>query len=215
MIATAIVVAYSGFTMVRKALKVPRASAAKAASHNTRTTSGLSSSSAESASDSPSTSMGPTAGPVLSSEESASDSASANSRVASGAFTFELTPSNIAKGIGIGLITGVASGYVGLGGGFIMVPLMISLFGMEMRQTSGTSLIAIMMLALPGTIMQSALGNVDFLIGIATCCGSIPGALIGAKLVPIMPERALRLIFAAFLGIAAILLVVKELGVLG
>jgi uncharacterized membrane protein YfcA len=72
-----------------------------------------------------------------------------------------------------------------------------------------------MILAIPGTIMQCALGNVDYLVGIATACGSIPGAMLGARLVPLLPERTLRFAFAAFLGIAAILLVANEAGVLG
>ena len=96
-----------------------------------------------------------------------------------------------------------------------MIPLMLALFDMPMRLASGTSLIAVMMLALPGTIAQCMLGNIDYVIGIATACGSIPGALIGARLVSRLSERALRFTFAGLLSIAAILLVVKELGVLG
>lgn len=114
------------------------------------------------------------------------------------------------KGFGIGLVTGLASGFVGLGGGFIMVPLMMSVLDFPMRLSSGTSLIAVMLLAIPGVIMQSMLGNVDYLAGIALSCGSIPGALIGARLVTRVPERALRFTFAGFLGVGAILLVVRE-----
>jgi uncharacterized membrane protein YfcA len=72
-----------------------------------------------------------------------------------------------------------------------------------------------MILALPATIVQCTLGNVDYVVGIAMACGSIPGAYLGAKLTSKMPERALRFGFAAFLGLAAIMLVVNELGLLG
>ena len=109
----------------------------------------------------------------------------------------------------------MASGYVGLGGGFIMLPLMLSLLNMPMKLTSGTSLIAVMILATPATVMQCALGNVDYLAGMAMACGTIPGAIVGAKLVKYVPERVLRFVFAAFITIAAILLVLKEVGVLG
>ena len=121
---------------------------------------------------------------------------------------------DIAKAAAIGAAAGIASGYVGLGGGFLMVPLMVSLLGMPMRLASGTSLIAVMILAAPATVMQCALGNVGYLTGIAVACGSIPGALMGARLVARVPERALRFTFAAFLGVAAILLVLREIGVL-
>ena len=96
-----------------------------------------------------------------------------------------------------------------------MVPLLLSVLDMPMKMASGTSLIAVMILATPATIMQCMLGNVEVLAGIAMACGSIPGAAIGARLTRVVPERALRFAFAAFLLVAAILLVVKELGLIG
>ena len=116
---------------------------------------------------------------------------------------------------GIGLLAGLASGFVGLGGGFIMVPLMVAFLHMPMRVTSGTSLIAIMILATPATITQCALGNVDLLAGIAMACGTIPGAVLGARLMRLIPERTLRFVFGTFLLAAAVLLALKETGVLG
>ena len=120
------------------------------------------------------------------------------------------TPAKLAQGAAIGLFAGFASGYIGLGGGFLMVPLMMSLLGMPMRYASGTSLVAVMILALPGAVTQCVLGNVDYLIGIAIACGSVPGALFGARLSNRIPERALRFAFAVVLIVAAILLVVNE-----
>ena len=116
----------------------------------------------------------------------------------------------VLKAMLIGAAAGLASGYVGLGGGFLMVPLMTALLKMPMRLSSGTSLIAVMILATPATVTQCVLGNVDYLAGVAMACGSIPGALIGARLISKVPERSLRFLFAAFLGVAAILLVVRE-----
>lgn len=126
-----------------------------------------------------------------------------------------LTGKRLLRAVLIGAVTGVASGFVGLGGGFLMVPLMVALMNMPMKTASGTSLIAIIILVLPATIMQCSIGNVDYVVGIATACGSIPGAVLGARLVNRVPERALRFLFAAFLGLAAVLLVVKETGLLG
>lgn len=80
----------------------------------------------------------------------------------------------------IGLIAGFASGYVGVGGGFIMVPLMTAWLGIPMKRTSGTSLIAIIILAIPGVIQQAFLGHIDYLAGIMLCVGAIPGAVLGA-----------------------------------
>lgn len=116
-------------------------------------------------------------------------------------------------GIGalIGMGAGLASGYVGVGGGFIMVPLMMQLLGTPMKLTSGTSLLAVLILAIPGTIYQAFLGNIQWAAGIALAVGSIPGAVIGAKLTSKVPERALRFLFAGVLCLAAVLLVVDQL----
>lgn len=127
----------------------------------------------------------------------------------------KLTRKQLLIGVAIGLGAGVASGYVGVGGGFIMVPLMLSLIGIEMRQASGTSLIAVMILAIPGVIEQALLGNINYTAGIAIVVGSIPGAVIGARLVRVVPELALRFVFGGFLIVAAIILVLNEFGILG
>ncbi|MEF2829781.1 MAG: sulfite exporter TauE/SafE family protein [Senegalimassilia anaerobia] len=119
------------------------------------------------------------------------------------------------QGACIGLITGLASGYVGVGGGFIMVPLMLAVLGIPMSLASGTSLIAIMILAIPGVIEQGLLGNIEYLAGIAIVVGSIPGALVGARLVRMVPERQLRFIFGGFLLVAAVMLMLNEFGILG
>ena len=127
----------------------------------------------------------------------------------------KLTRKQLLIGVAIGLGAGVASGYVGVGGGFIMVPLMLSLIGIEMRQASGTSLIAVMILAIPGVIEQALLGNINYTAGIAIVVGSIPGAVIGARLVRVVPELALRFVFGGFLIVAAVILVLNEVGILG
>ena len=114
-----------------------------------------------------------------------------------------------------GLVAGFASGYVGVGGGFLMVPLFISLLGITMKKASGTSLIAVVILAIPGVITQTLHGNVDFVAGIAMAIGSIPGALIGASLIRYIPERKMRFLFGFFLLFAAIILVINELNVFG
>lgn len=119
------------------------------------------------------------------------------------------------QGACIGLIAGLASGYVGVGGGFIMVPLMLAVLDIPMSLASGTSLIAITILAIPGVIEQGLLGNIEYLAGIAIVVGGIPGALVGARLVRVVPERQLRFIFGGFLLVAAVMLMLNEFGILG
>lgn len=127
---------------------------------------------------------------------------------------FVFTRKNIPTAILIGLAAGLASGYVGVGGGFLMVPLFVSVLGVMMRQASGTSLIAIMILAIPGVIEQALLGNINYMAGIAMAAGSIPGAVIGANLVRRIPERQLRFVFGAFLLVSAVVLLGNEIAAL-
>ena len=131
------------------------------------------------------------------------------------ASSVSLSRKQLLQGAAIGLVAGLASGYVGVGGGFIMVPLMLSIIGIPMRKASGTSLIAVMILAVPGVIEQALLGNINYLAGIAVVIGTIPGAIIGARLVTKVPERTLRFVFGGFLIVAAVMLALNEFGVLG
>lgn len=125
-------------------------------------------------------------------------------------FRYETTKRDLAICAAIGLLAGVVSGYVGVGGGFIMVPLMLSLLGVPMRVVSGTSLIAVMILAVPGVVYQGVLGNVDWTAGLAVALGTVPGAALGARWASRVPERTLRLLFAGFLLVAAVMLVVNQ-----
>ena len=202
MAAAALVIAYSGTTMLRKALALPNG----AGKQRDGRASGAGPGSDGAVPGSPGQVPGPAGTAPASGEALPSPPET------------EVPPTTkrlLASAAAVGAAAGVASGYVGLGGGFIMVPLLLSVLDMPMKMASGTSLIAVMILATPATIMQCMLGNVEVLAGIAMACGSIPGAAIGARLTRVVPERALRFAFAAFLLVAAILLVVKELGLIG
>lgn len=129
-------------------------------------------------------------------------------------FTPAMTFAFAAKLIGIGAVAGLCGGYVGVGGGFIMVPLFVSVLGIPMRLASGTSLMAVCLLSVPGVIEQALLGNVSYTVGIAVAAGTVPGAVLGASLVKRVPERTLRLLFACFLVVMACVLLLTETGVL-
>lgn len=153
--------------------------------------------------------------PAAAQVSSAAKGASAAPAAAVATAVPKLSRKQLIIGVAIGLGAGVMSGYVGVGGGFIMVPLMLSLIHIPMKLASGTSLIAILILAIPGTVENGFAGNIDFLTGISVAVGSIPGAVAGSFLVRKVPERALRFIFGGFLIVAAIVLFLNEFGILG
>ena len=127
----------------------------------------------------------------------------------------EMTRKSLVTGGLIGLVAGFIGGFVGVGGGFIMVPLFVSLLGIPMVYASGTSLMAVMLLAIPGTIEQALLGNISYTIGLAMAIGSMPGAVWGASLAKRIPDRNLKFIFSGFLLLVAILLIGNECSGLG
>ena len=203
MLAAALIIGYSAVNMLRKAWKMKPARAGAAAP-------------AAPAGEPPVEAAVEQAGDAAANDDAAPEVPAGESSVAAdtGKAFPKLTRKQLAIGAAIGLGAGLASGYVGVGGGFIMVPLMLSLVGISMKQASGTSLIAVMLLAIPGTIEQGLLGNIDYMAGIAVAVGSIPGAVVGARLVRLVPERTLRFIFGGFLIVAAVVLVLNEVGVL-
>lgn len=227
MLAAALIIGYSAINMFKKAFKLrpagqPAAGADAAASPSTqssgapegsRTGVRIASATArisgtgETLADPSATGGSSSAMPSLTSSGGQAAAASSDDS--------PLSRKQLLQGAAIGLIAGLASGYVGVGGGFIMVPLMLSTIGIPMRKASGTSLIAVMILAIPGVIEQGIIGNINYLAGIAVVIGTIPGAVIGAKLVTKVPERTLRLLFGCFLIVAAAMLVLNEVGVLG
>ena len=208
----AMVIGFSAFKMFKKAVKCAPAPRAGRAGSNAQ---------AASAKDVPAQSA---AAKDVPAQAAGSSNVASSSQGAASAYTSGPKPvpdqpvlscKQYLQGACIGLIAGLASGYVGVGGGFIMVPLMLAVLDIPMSLASGTSLIAIMILAIPGVIEQGLLGNIDYLAGIAIVIGSIPGALVGARLVRVVPERQLRFIFGGFLLVAAVMLMLNEFGILG
>ena len=203
--AAAVIVAYSSFTMLKKALAAPKGGAAK---ERCQACDGKAMSAAAA-------SVKAGDGKAVGAAVAAGDALAAGAQAAPfEAPAIKLTPKYVAKVAFIGVIAGFMSGYVGVGGGFIMVPLFVSMLGIPMRLASGTSLTAVCILAIPGVIEQAVLGNIDYMVGIAMMVGSIPGAVVGANLVKRVPERALRFTFAAFLLLMAVLLIVNEASVI-
>jgi uncharacterized membrane protein YfcA len=103
-------------------------------------------------------------------------------------------------GVAIGAITGL----VGVGGGFLFVPVLALAGGLEMKRAVGTSLVAIAVNA--GAALAGQLGHVELPLALAAGLSSVAvaGALLGARLVSWLPERVLRRAFGALvLAIAA------------
>jgi uncharacterized protein len=107
----------------------------------------------------------------------------------------------------IATAAGVFSGLFGVGGGTIIVPLLILWFGYGEREATGTSLLAIVMVALLAAGMQGAYGNVHLDKGVLIGIPAIAGVVAGTALQQRIPERAVSAIFALLLVVSAAVLV--------
>jgi uncharacterized protein len=102
--------------------------------------------------------------------------------------------------LGIGLLAGLLSALFGVGGGFVVVPLLILFARYSERPAAGTSLAAIVLIALAGSISYALHGEIK--PGAAAIVG-LPGALgavAGASLQQRLANRTISLAFAALLA---------------
>jgi uncharacterized membrane protein YfcA len=106
----------------------------------------------------------------------------------------------------LGLMAGILSGLIGIGGGIIIVPALLFLFGLSQHQAQGTTL-ALMVppigLLAAWTYYQQ--GYVDLKIAIFVCIGFFLGGLIGAKIATALPYAVLEKVF----GITLLLIGIK------
>ena len=99
----------------------------------------------------------------------------------------------------IGVLAGIASGMLGIGGGILFVPALTILLGHDLVEAEATSLLAIVPVALVGSWRQRHYGNLRVHDAVVMGVLSIAGVLAGVTLANALPERALRIGFALLL----------------
>ncbi|HWI22822.1 MAG TPA: sulfite exporter TauE/SafE family protein [Baekduia sp.] len=109
----------------------------------------------------------------------------------------------------IGTAAGVFSGLFGVGGGTVIVPLLIVWLAYGEREATGTSLLAIVLIAAVAAGTQGAYGNVDIEKGVLVGVPAIGGVLAGTWLQQRVPAKAVSLLFAAVLVATAVSLVLR------
>jgi len=111
----------------------------------------------------------------------------------------------LAAGLGVG----IGAAFSGLGGGFLMVPLLLFL-GYSAQKAVGTSFMAILVISISALAAHNKFSNVDYRVGILLGIGGIAGAQIGARLVEHVSTAQFRKIFAAILAALAVYLFFKD-----
>ncbi|MGF2949278.1 sulfite exporter TauE/SafE family protein [Microbacterium alcoholitolerans] len=113
--------------------------------------------------------------------------------------------------VGVGLLTGILSGLLGVGGGVFMVPVMVVLLGMSDLTAKGVSLLVVIPTGLVATWFSLRKGNVDLrssaAIGLTGAVTSVGGAALAFLLDP----QVASILFAAFLVVVAIRMAVHAI----
>ena len=107
----------------------------------------------------------------------------------------------------IGTAAGVFSALFGVGGGTVIVPLLILWLGYGEREATGTSLAAIVLIALLGAIGHGAFGNVDLEKGLLIAPPAVAGVVAGTALQQRVSQRAVSGVFAVLLVASAAALI--------
>lgn len=105
----------------------------------------------------------------------------------------------------LGLIAGYLSGLVGIGGGIVMVPVLVLLFGFTQHKAQGTTLALLMIpVGILGVMNYYKAGNVDFKTALLLGAGFVLGSYLGSKTAISLSQETLRKAFAVLMFVMAI-----------
>ena len=114
--------------------------------------------------------------------------------------------------LGVGFITGLLAGVLGVGGGFVRMPLLVYVVGVPTHMAVGTDLFEIVISAGFGTLTHALKGNVDILMALVMQTGAAIGAQIGATATRFFTGPRIRLFFSALPLIGAVMVLIRLLG---
>lgn len=106
--------------------------------------------------------------------------------------------------VGVGLVAGLLSGLFGVGGGILIVPALVLVVRMGQRLAHGTSLAAVLPIAVSSTLGYALEGKVDWSVTALLAVGAVVGAVVGTHVLHILPQRTLGFAFAALLLVTAV-----------
>ena len=98
----------------------------------------------------------------------------------------------------LGVVVGIGAAFTGLGGGFLLIPLLLFL-GYTAQKSVGTSFLAILVISISALVAHNKLANVDYRAGLLLGIGGVVGAQVGARLVEHVSTASFKKVFAAIL----------------
>lgn len=106
----------------------------------------------------------------------------------------------------VGAIAGGLVGATSIGGGVLIVPILMVLFGLEARRTVGTSIFIAVVLTLLTTLIYGHEGALDVVTAVVMAGGSLVGVAYGSKLSAKMPDKLLQSVMILLIGIVAVMM---------
>jgi len=113
-----------------------------------------------------------------------------------------------------GFITGLVAGLLGIGGGFILVPVLTYVLGLPLREAVGTALASWLGVAAVSSLFKIVEGTVNIVAALLVGIGATLGAQAGARALTKVPQRVLKLMFAVLFMYVAIRLLMKSVMVI-
>lgn len=121
----------------------------------------------------------------------------------------EARPIPLLKVIVVGVLAGFLAGMFGVGGGILIVPGLVLATGMSQRLAHGTSLAAVVPISIASLASYAAHDNVDWHVALWLAIGAVLGAVIGTRLLHVLPHRTLAMLFAVVLVASAVRLFIS------
>lgn len=111
---------------------------------------------------------------------------------------------SVGRIVAVGVIAGFTSGLFGVGGGIIIVPALVLFAGFRQKIATGTSLTAIVPIAISGIVGYAVEGEVDFAAAMCVAAGAVVGAMIGTRWLKRISAPVLQIVFAAVMVVTAV-----------
>jgi hypothetical protein len=116
----------------------------------------------------------------------------------------------MARCAAVGVVAGFLSGLFGVGGGILIVPALVLVLRFDQRLAHGTSLAAVLPIAISSLTSYAIDGKVDWIVGLLLAAGATLGAVIGTHILHRLPHDTLAIAFAVLLVATAVRLLLDD-----
>jgi uncharacterized membrane protein YfcA len=111
----------------------------------------------------------------------------------------------------VGAGSGFLAGFLGVGGGVVMMPVFTSVLKVPIKEAVASSLVAVALFSVPALVTHAALGNINWGYALPLAVGTVPGAQVGSRLTLGSSDRVVRTLFGVLLVVLAVVYGVSEL----